>query len=235
MITCPKCQKEYPETDEQCPDCHPGKDTGKQKKSTGYYDYDSESITFSFKKIIYLVVGIFVVIFIAGVIAGIMSGGEEQDSNHETARIEVREAIDFPPEPKVNIRAKELFDYNQLKPWDGQSTRNTTDEDLIRNLFMTIGSANLKEDINLFQTGYSSDFPDWGEKRRKTLAMWQKYDFIKLGHYIAELDIQRDKAEAFLIWSITISERGGSPREMETTNQVTLRKEEDGWKIVELK
>jgi hypothetical protein len=106
----------------------------------------------------------------------------------------------------------------------------------IKGLFEKIRQANLRKDIDLFLSCYASDFKDREGKKKATLAHWKNFDYIDLSYDLKNPSISANTAKARVEWVIKIAPySGGQPRESKTILDVTLRKEEEQWKIEEVK
>lgn len=106
----------------------------------------------------------------------------------------------------------------------------------IKSLLENIRQANLQKDIDLFISCYASDFKDRDGKKKATLDNWKKFDYLDLSYDLKNPLISGDTAKAKVEWLIkTSSKAGGQPQEIKTTMEVTLKKEEGGWKIKEVK
>jgi rRNA maturation endonuclease Nob1 len=106
----------------------------------------------------------------------------------------------------------------------------------IKYLLENIRQANIRKDIDLFISCYASDFKDREGKKKTTLAHWKNFDYIDLLYDLKSSSISGDMAKAKVEWLITIFPRtGGHRQESRTILDVTLKKEEDGWKIKEVK
>ena len=106
----------------------------------------------------------------------------------------------------------------------------------IKSLLENIRQANLQKDIDLFISCYASDFKDREGKKKATLDNWKKFDYLDLSYDLKNPLISGDTAKAKVEWLIkTSSKAGGQPQEIKTIMDVTLKKEEGGWKIKEVK
>ena len=106
----------------------------------------------------------------------------------------------------------------------------------IETLFENIRRANLQKDIYLFISCYASNFKDREEKKRATLAFWTKFDYVDLSYDLKNSSIKGDTAKVKVEWVIRISSITGRQQQKNKTNlDVTLKKEEGGWKIEEVK
>jgi ketosteroid isomerase-like protein len=106
----------------------------------------------------------------------------------------------------------------------------------IKGLLEKIRQANLRKDIDLFLSCYASDFKDREGKKKATLAHWKNFDYIDLIYDLRDPSISANTAKARVEWLIKIAPySGGQPRESKTILDVLLRKEEEEWKIEEVK
>lgn len=126
-----------------------------------------------------------------------------------------------------------------------QASNSTTSDALVRetleigkvkDLLDSIKQANLQKNIDLFMSCYATDFKDREGKRKSTLAFWKQFDYLTLSYDLKTSSISGDAAKAKIEWLIKISSTtGGQPQESKTIMDVTLKKEEGGWKIKEVK
>ncbi len=117
---------------------------------------------------------------------------------------------------------------------------NTIDEakeiEKIRFLFENIRQANLHKDINLFLSCFSKDFKGIEEKRSDTIKMWENYDYLSLSYELKDQTISTDTAQIKLEWSVRTSKKlNGQRQNGKSLIDVTLKKEEDHWKIIGIK
>lgn len=106
----------------------------------------------------------------------------------------------------------------------------------IKSLFENIKQANLKKNINLFMSCFSRDFNGIEGKRLDTLKMWENYNYLDLSYGLKEQTISGDTANVRLEWLVRTSQKmGKKPREDRTVLDVTLKKEDDYWKIIEIR
>jgi ketosteroid isomerase-like protein len=113
---------------------------------------------------------------------------------------------------------------------------DTLEIEKIRGMLENIRQANLKKNIDLFLSCYSSDFKDREVKKKATLDNWKRFDYLDLSYDLRNLSISGDTAKAKVEWLIRIfPTTGGKPQESKTTLDVLLKKEEGGWKIKEVK
>jgi rRNA maturation endonuclease Nob1/ketosteroid isomerase-like protein len=133
-------------------------------------------------------------------------------------------------ETSVTPIPSSLPDASETPPIEMQEIKN------IKNLLENIRQANIQKDIDLFISCYASDFKDREGKKKTTLVHWKNFDYIDLSYDLKNSSISGDMAKAKVEWLITIFPRtGGHRQESRTILDVTLKKEEDGWKIKEVK
>lgn len=106
----------------------------------------------------------------------------------------------------------------------------------IKALLENIRQANLQKNIDLFISCYATDFKDREGKKKATLAYWKKFDYLDLSYDLKNPSISSNTAKARIEWLIKISPTSvRQPQESKTILDVTLKKEEGGWKIKEVK
>jgi rRNA maturation endonuclease Nob1/ketosteroid isomerase-like protein len=106
----------------------------------------------------------------------------------------------------------------------------------IKSLLENIRQANLKKDIDLFISCYAFDFKDLEGKKKATIAYWKKFDYLDLSYDLKNPSVSGDTAKARVEWIIKISSNpGGQAQEIKTILDVTLKKEDEGWKIKEVR
>jgi ketosteroid isomerase-like protein/RNA polymerase subunit RPABC4/transcription elongation factor Spt4 len=105
----------------------------------------------------------------------------------------------------------------------------------IKELLEKIRRANLRKDIDLFMSCYSTDFKDRETRERTTLKYWDNFNYLDLSYDIKSHSISGDAAKARVEWSIRIAPRsGGKTQESKTLLDVVLKKEDNDWKIKEV-
>jgi ketosteroid isomerase-like protein len=145
-----------------------------------------------------------------------MESGESK-AKEESSSIP-KEAVPSPP------------DTSKLPSTEIQEIRN------IETLLENIRQANLKKDIDLFISCYASNFKDREGKKRATLAFWTKFDYVDLSYDLKNSSISGDTAKVKVEWLIIISSKTvKQPQKSKANLDVTLKKEEGGWKIEEVK
>jgi ketosteroid isomerase-like protein len=113
---------------------------------------------------------------------------------------------------------------------------DTLEIEKIKGMLENIRQANLRKNIDLFLSCYSTDFKDREVKKKATLDNWKKFDYLDLSYDLRNPSISGDTAKAKVEWLIRIfPTTGGKPQESKTTLDVLLKKEEGGWKIKEVK
>jgi hypothetical protein len=106
----------------------------------------------------------------------------------------------------------------------------------IRGLLEKIRQANFQKNIDLFMSCYSTDFKDRESKRRTTLESWGNFNYLDLSYDLKRHSISGNTAIARIEWLIKISLKiGGQTQVTKTVLEVTFKKEEEGWKIREIK
>ena len=103
-------------------------------------------------------------------------------------------------------------------------------------LFESIRQANLQKDVELFMSCFSRGFSDAEAKRKDTLKLWDTFDYNDLSYKFKRQTISRNTADVRLEWLVTASEKlGGKPHNGTTVLDVTLKREDGCWKILEIK
>jgi len=105
----------------------------------------------------------------------------------------------------------------------------------IKELLEKIRRANLRKDIDLFMSCYSTDFKDRDARERTTLKYWDNFNYLDLSYDIKSHSISGDAAKARVEWSLRIAPRiGGKAQENKTLLDVVLKKEDNDWRIKEV-
>jgi len=106
----------------------------------------------------------------------------------------------------------------------------------IKTLLENIRQANLKKDIDLFLSCYTSNFKDREGKKKATLGFWTKFDYLDLSYDLKNSSISGDTAKVKVEWVIVISSTTGGQQQKSKANlDVKLKKEEGRWKITDVK
>ena len=103
-------------------------------------------------------------------------------------------------------------------------------------LFECIRQANLQKDIDLFMSCFSRDFSGAEAKRKDTLKMWDTFNYDDLTYEFKRQTINRDIADVRLEWVVAASEKlGGKPHNATMVLDVSLKKEDGCWRIIDIK
>jgi uncharacterized protein YbaR (Trm112 family) len=106
----------------------------------------------------------------------------------------------------------------------------------IKTLLENVRQSNLKKDIYLFVSCYSSDFENMEERKRATVAYWEKFNYLDLSFDLRDLSISVETAKARVEWLIKTSSRDGGPSQQnKSVLDVAFKKEDGKWKIKEVK
>ncbi len=110
------------------------------------------------------------------------------------------------------------------------------EEENIRNLLRNIQQGNLRKDIDLFMSCYSSTFKGREGKRKETLETWEHFNYFSLSYDLKNCSISAGNASARVEWRITYTSKGGGrPEESRTVLDVKFNREDNKWKIVEVR
>jgi ketosteroid isomerase-like protein len=132
--------------------------------------------------------------------------------------------------------SKETVPGPSFSPTRHQTASEDRDAEKIRALFENIKQANLKKNIDLFMSCYSHDFNDREGKRLDALETWGFFNYHDLSYHLKTQVISGDIANVRLEWLIRISKKmGGEVEDKKTLMEVTLKREDGGWKIKEIK
>jgi len=96
--------------------------------------------------------------------------------------------------------------------------------------------AQLKKDITLYSQAYAPGFPDFDQKRQKTLAVWGAYDYSSLDFDLQEAKLlDADHALAQVTWNIKTEEKKNQNIKTEKqTYKVWFSKDSGQWRISKL-
>ncbi len=146
-----------------------------------------------------------------------------------------RQAVDGPPVSKEGETAP--IPRTASSPASPSSSApEAAEEDNIRNLLKNIQQGNLRKDIDLFMSCYSSGFKGREGKRKETLENWEHFNYFSLSYDLKNCSVSGNTANARVEWRITYgSKGGGGPEESRTVLDVKFKRENDGWKITEVK
>ncbi|MGQ9647438.1 MAG: hypothetical protein ACUVWO_12985 [Thermodesulfobacteriota bacterium] len=102
-------------------------------------------------------------------------------------------------------------------------------------LLENVRQANLRKNINLLMSCYSSDYKDLDERRRTALQAWSKYNYLDLEYVLKVESVSIDSAKARVEWRTrSIPIKGGQTEEGRSVLNVTFQKERNEWKIQEV-
>ena len=106
----------------------------------------------------------------------------------------------------------------------------------ISSLFENIRQANLQKNIDLFMSCFSRDFNGTEGKRQDTLKMWENYSYLDLSYDLKNQTVTGDSADVRLEWLAKTSQKSsGKTQDGKTVLDVTLKREDGHWKIVEIR
>ncbi len=106
----------------------------------------------------------------------------------------------------------------------------------IKTLLENVRLSNMKKDIYLFVSCYASDFENLEERRRATIAYWEKFNYLDLSYDLKDLSFSAETAKARVEWLIKTSSRnGGQSQQNKSVLDVSFKKEEGRWRIKEVK
>lgn len=106
----------------------------------------------------------------------------------------------------------------------------------VSTLFENIKQANLQKNIDLFMSCFSSDFNGTEGKRQDTLKMWENYSYLDLSYDLKRQTVTGDSANVRLEWLAKTSQKSsGKIQDGRTVLDVTMKREDGHWKIVEIK
>jgi hypothetical protein len=110
------------------------------------------------------------------------------------------------------------------------------DAEKIGALFEDIRQANLLKNIDLFMSCFSRGFNGTEAKRLDTLKMWENYNYLDLSYDLKSQTISGDAAHVRLEWLVRTSQKmNGRLQNGKTVLEVTLKREDGHWKIIDIK
>ena len=136
-----------------------------------------------------------------------------------------KEAVPAPPPPPLPDAPK-------------PPSAETQEMGNIKTLLENVRQSNLKKDIYLFVSCYVSDFENMEERRRATIAYWERFNYLDLSYDLKDLylSISAETAKARVEWLIKTSSRtGGQAQQNKSVLDVSFKKEDGRWKIKEVK
>jgi hypothetical protein len=102
-------------------------------------------------------------------------------------------------------------------------------------LLEDIRQANLKKNISLLMSCYTSDYEGLEERRRTALQSWEKYNYLDLDFVLKVESVSINAAKARVEWQIrSIPTTGGQLEEGKSALNVIFQKEKNKWKIKEV-
>jgi hypothetical protein len=145
-----------------------------------------------------------------------------QGHSHQASSLSLKEtSIPLPPPPS---------------PHPAQLSVEAQEAEKIRSLFENVRKANLQKNIDLFMSCFSRDFKGKDGKRLDALKMWENFNYLDLTYDLKNKSISGDTSHIRLEWLVKTSQRGsGKIQEGKTLLDVTLKREENLWKIKEIK
>jgi ketosteroid isomerase-like protein len=163
-------------------------------------------------------------LIIVGIIIPLMiAGGYYLWPQHtESGTLVLKEVVVFPSTPSSSNHQPAVMKDNESEK--------------IGSLFENIRQANLQKDIDLFMSCFSSDFNGTETKRLNTLKMWENYNYLDLSYDLKKQTISGDTADVRLEWLVRTSQKmSGRQKNGRTVLDVTLKREDGRWKIVDIK
>jgi len=153
------------------------------------------------------------------------SGDTEGRSSVSSSSIS-KEAAPAPPPPVPEVPKTPSAETQEI----GKEVGN------IMTLLEDVRQSNLKKDIYLFVSCYASDFQNMEERRRATIAYWEKFNYLDLSYNLKDISLSGETAKARVEWLIkTSSKNGGPAQQNKSILEVSFKKEDGKWKIKEAK
>jgi hypothetical protein len=145
-----------------------------------------------------------------------------------------KDAASAPPAPSLpdaaKTRSAESQDKENIKTVFENEIRN------IKTLLENVRQSNLKKDIDLFVSCYSSDFENMEGRKRATIAYWEKFNYLDLSYDLKDLSLSAETAKARVEWLIKTSSRNGDQAQQnKSVLDVAFKKEGGKWRIREVK
>ncbi len=163
---------------------------------------------------------------------------EKPEANTSTS-IEVGRPISSRPStaPNSSTPVKEPRKITSSAPADSNPPLAEREEvEKIKNLLENIRQANMKKNIDLFMSCYSPSYKDREGKKKETIETWENFNYLHLSYDLKKHSISGSMAQARVEWLIRFSPKaGGQFQESKAVLEVTFKKEEDGWKVKEIK
>ncbi len=106
----------------------------------------------------------------------------------------------------------------------------------LHDVLENVRQANLKKNIGLLMSCYSSEYKDLDERRRAALKSWSAYNYLDLEYVLKVESVSPESAKARVEWRIrSIPIKGGRTEEGRSVLHVVFQKEGGTWKIKEVK
>ena len=109
-------------------------------------------------------------------------------------------------------------------------------KDQLSELLNQLREAQLKKDISLYSQTFSPTFPDFDQRRQRTLAVWDAYDYSGLDFELMEVNLlDADQAQAAVTWKLEIRQKATQTNKSETQSyNVRFSKDGGKWRISNL-
>ena len=109
-------------------------------------------------------------------------------------------------------------------------------KDQLSELLNQLREAQLKKDISQYAQVFAPNFPDFNQRRQKTLAVWEAYDYSSLDFQLAEVKpLEGDQAFALVTWNLKIQQKATQTGKSETQSyKVWFSKDAGKWRISNL-
>jgi len=109
-------------------------------------------------------------------------------------------------------------------------------KDQLTELLNQLREAQLKKDISLYSQAFSPNFPDFDQRRLRTLAVWDAYDYSGLDFEVTEVNLlDADQAQATVTWKLEIRQKATQNGKSETQSyNVRFSKDGGKWRISNL-
>jgi len=110
-------------------------------------------------------------------------------------------------------------------------------KDQLQKVLSVLREAQLKKNITEFMSVYSTNFPNYEQKRASALNSWEKFDYVNLIFTVDKVQtIDPDNALAWVTWYMDIRNRDNQELAGTTQSfQVRFAKELGHWRIRDLK
>jgi len=154
---------------------------------------------------------------------------ERSGPSTSTSQVTFGQILPNPSVPKADSSAV-------LNQGESEKNQPTLEVEGMKGLLEKIRQANLQKNIELFMSCYTADFKDRESKRRTTLESWENFNYLELSYDLKKHSIAGNSANARVEWLMQISPKtGGRAEQIKTFLDVTFKKEDDSWKVKEIK